>query len=67
MPLLLSVVLMLIYKFRSNAADLEHRIFHSCEIALPLQICFPIWLVFHQHLNSLIAYPGSPPEPKVYE
>ena len=37
--------------------------FHSCEVALTSHICFPIRLVFHQHLNSHIAYPGIPPEP----
>ena len=37
--------------------------FHNCEVALTSQVCFPIGLVFHQHLNSHIAYPGSPPEP----
>ena len=26
-------------------------------------ICCPIRLVFHQHLNSHVAYPGIPPEP----
>ena len=24
--------------------------------------CYPIRLVLHQHLNSLVAYPGIPPE-----
>ena len=37
--------------------------FHGCEVALTSHICFPIRLVFHQHLNSHIAYPGIPPEP----
>ena len=37
--------------------------FHGCEAALTSQICFPIRLVFYQHLNSHIAYPGIPPEP----
>ena len=30
---------------------------------LPPHICYPIRLVFHQHLNSHVAYPGIPPEP----
>ena len=29
------------------------------EVALPSHICFPIRLMFHQHQNSHIAYPGS--------
>ena len=37
--------------------------FHNCEVALFSCICFFIRLVFHQHLNSHIVYPGSPPEP----
>ena len=37
--------------------------FHGCEVALTSHICFPIRLVFHQHLNSHIAYPDIPPEP----
>ena len=37
--------------------------FHDCEAALTSHICYPIRLVFHQHLNSHIAYPGIPPEP----
>ena len=37
--------------------------FNDCEVALTSHICFPIRLVFHQHLNSHIAYPGIPPEP----
>ena len=50
--------------FRSYIADLNHKVFfHGCEVALTSHICFPISLVFHQHLNSHIAYPGIPPEP----
>ena len=51
--------------FRSYIADLKHKVFflHGCEVALTSHICFPIRLVFHQHLNSHIAYPGIPPEP----
>ena len=37
--------------------------FHGCEVALTSHICCPIRLVFHQHLNSHVAYPGIPPEP----
>ena len=37
--------------------------FHGCEVALTSHICFPIRLVFHQHLILHIAYPGIPPEP----
>ena len=37
--------------------------FHGCEVALTSHICYPIRLVFHQHLNSHVAYPGIPPEP----
>ena len=40
-----------------------HCFFHNCEVALSSHICFSIRLVFHQHLNSRIAYPGSPLEP----
>ena len=29
----------------------------------PAKKFIPIKLVFHQHLNLHIAYPGSPPEP----
>ena len=52
-------------KLRSNIADLNHKVvfFHGCEVALTSHICFPIRLVFRQHLNSHIAYPGIPPEP----
>ena len=37
--------------------------FHHCEVARPLHICVPIRVVFHQQLNSHIAFIGSPPEP----
>ena len=37
--------------------------YHNCEVALTSHICFHIGLVFHQHLDSLITYPESPPEP----
>ena len=39
--------------------------FHDCEVALTSHICFPIRLVFHQHLilNSHIACSGIPPQP----
>ena len=51
-------------KYRSYRADLKHKVFfHGCEVALTSHICFPIRLVFHQHLNSHVAYPGIPPEP----
>ena len=36
--------------------------FHTSEVALPSHICLPIRQMFRQHLNSHIAYPGSPPE-----
>ena len=36
--------------------------FHGCEVALTSHICYPIRLVFHQHLNLHVAYPGIPPE-----
>ena len=49
-------------RFKSYMVDLEHKLFCNCEVALPSHICFPIKLVFHQHLNSHIDYPGSPPE-----
>ena len=42
---------------------IKYFFFHGCEVALTSHICFPIRLVFHQHLNSHIAYPGIPPEP----
>ena len=51
---------------RSYTADLKHKVFflfHDCQVALTSHICYPIRLVFHQHLNSQIAYPGIPPEP----
>ena len=35
--------------------------FHICEVALPSRICFSIMLVFHQHFDSHVAYPGNPP------
>ena len=43
--------------------ELLKKFFHDCEVALPLISAFPIRLVFLQHLNSLIAYRGSPPKP----
>ena len=41
-----------------------HYFSYNCEIALPSHICFLYRLVFHQHLNSHIAYPGSQLEPQ---
>ena len=41
----------------------SHSFFQIREVALPSHICFPVRIVFHQHFNSHIAYPGSPPEP----
>ena len=43
--------------------DAMNNFFHDCKVALPSHICFPIRLVFHQHLNSHIAYPGILTEP----
>ena len=39
---------------------LQLKLFHDCKVALTSRICYPIRLVFHQHLNSHIAYPGIP-------
>ena len=49
----------IIRKLRSYIADLKHKVFfffHGYEVALTSHICFPIRLVFHQHLNSHVAY-----------
>ena len=42
---------------------LAYLIFYNCDVSLRSHNCFPIWPVFHQHLNSHIAYRGSPLEP----
>ena len=55
---------LILNNIRSNKADLELKLFfHNCEAAFSLHICFRIRRMVHQHLNSHIAYSGSPTEP----
>ena len=47
------------HSFQTLRDLILNTFFHNCEVPRSSHICFPTKLVFHQHLNLHIAYPGS--------
>ena len=51
-----------VIKFRSYTSRIPKKKFKMVVSKLLTHFCYPIRLVFHQHLNSHVAYPVIPPE-----